>query len=316
MPVQPPAPATPVPPPPRQPHRRPHAARPEAAAPRRPGEGPPGPAPGPDAWPDTGRRPSTAEQPRPEPLGAPVTCPNCRTENAPDRTLCVRCALLLDPGPAPTARPPWWRRLLSGRRSRPRKTHVAGTRPRRGWRRPRIGLPVVLILLAVGIWFALPHLSGLFGFAKQETGTPESVPPATYRASSEAGEHPAAAAFDGFNNRYWAPEKTGEGVGEYLECDFAQPVRVMKIVVFSGTSARKDEFLTQGRPARLTVELTSKDGEKTSRTLRLRDQAGQQTFDVRGSDTVRARITVDAAYGSGEDRRTAVAEVEFFGQRE
>ncbi|WP_018488489.1 MULTISPECIES: discoidin domain-containing protein [unclassified Streptomyces] len=175
---------------------------------------------------------------------------------------------------------------------------------------------MVLVLLAVGVWFALPHLSGLLGFAKEETGTPESLPPTAYRASSEAGEHPAAAAFDGFNNRYWAPEKAGDGVGEYLEADFAQPVRMMKIVVFSGTSARKDEFLTQGRPARITVELTSRDGEKSSRTVRLRDQAGQQTFDVRGSGTVRARITVDAAYGSGEDRRTAVAEVEFFGRRE
>ncbi|MFE7533843.1 discoidin domain-containing protein [Streptomyces rhizosphaericola] len=175
---------------------------------------------------------------------------------------------------------------------------------------------MVLVLLAVAVWFALPHLSGLLGLAREETGTPESLPPAAYRASSEAGEHPAAAAFDGFNNRYWAPEKAGDGVGEYLEADFAQPVRMMKIVVFSGTSARKDEFLTQGRPARITVELTSREGEKSSRTLRLRDQAGQQTFDVRGSGTVRARITVDAAYGSGEDRRTAVAEVEFFGRRE
>lgn len=174
----------------------------------------------------------------------------------------------------------------------------------------------MLILLAVGVWFALPHLSGLFGFAKEETGTPESVPPAACQGSSEADGHPASAAVDGFNNRYWAPKKTGEGIGEHLECAFAQPVRMMKIVVFSGTSARQDEFLTQGRPARLTVELTSKDGKKTARTIRLRDQAGQQTFDIRGSDTVRARLTVDAAYGSGEDRRTAVAEIEFFGRRE
>ncbi|WP_437441674.1 NADase-type glycan-binding domain-containing protein [Streptomyces cavourensis] len=72
------------------------------------------------------------------------------------------------------------------------------------------------------------------------------MPPAAYRASSEAGEHPAAA-FDGFNNRYWAPEKAGDGVGQYLETDFAQPVRMMKIVVFSGTSARKDEFLRTSR---------------------------------------------------------------------
>ncbi|MEU5450332.1 MULTISPECIES: discoidin domain-containing protein [Streptomyces] len=282
------------------------------AAPRRPGDLPPGPAPGPDAWPDGGRESGDGPG-RSAPARAAVVCPNCRTENAPDRTLCRRCALLLDPGPAPGGRPPWWRRLL---RRRPRRTRAAGARPRRGWRRPRLGLPIVLVLLAVGVWFALPHLSGLFGFARQETGTPESVPPAVCRASSEADGHPASAAVDGFNNRYWAPERAGEGVGEHLECDFAQPVRMMKIVVFSGTSARQDEFLTQSRPARLTVELTSEDGEKTGRTIRLRDQAGQQTFDVRGSGTVSARITVASVYGTGKERRTALAEVEFFGRRE
>ncbi|MEK8144193.1 hypothetical protein NKH18_27090 [Streptomyces sp. M10(2022)] len=92
-------------------------------------------------------------------------------------------------------------------------------------------------------------------------------------------------------------------------------MRLMKMVVFSGTSARKDEFLEQARPARITVVLTSKDGEETSRVIRLRDQPGQQTFDVRGSGTVRARLTVDSAYGAGEGRRAAVAEVEFFGHR-
>ncbi|MEE1790779.1 hypothetical protein PUR28_08315 [Streptomyces sp. BE308] len=241
-----------------------------------------------------------------------MICPNCRTENAPGRTLCIRCALLLDPGPPPDVRPPWWRRIF---RRGPRQAHVAGTRPKRGWRRPRFGLPVVLLLLAVGIWFALPHLSGLFGFAKEETGTPESVPPSVFRASSAVSGHPAGAAFDGFNNRYWAPKEAGEGAGEYLECEFAQPVGVRKIVVFSGTSGRKDEFLTQARPARITVVLTAKDGKETSRTIRLRDQAGQQTFDVRGTETVRARLTVDSAYGTGEGRRVAVAEVEFFGRR-
>ncbi|MEV0580891.1 hypothetical protein OG521_02635 [Streptomyces sp. NBC_01463] len=172
----------------------------------------------------------------------------------------------------------------------------------------------MLILLAVGIWFALPYLPGLFGFAKEETGAPESVVPSAFRSSSAASGHPARAAFDGFNNRYWAPGETGDGAGEYLECTFAQPVRLLKMVVFSGTSARKDEFLTQARPARLTVVLTSKDGKKTTRTIRLTDQAGQQTFDLRGSETVSARLTVDSAYGTGKGRRVAVAEVEFFGQ--
>ncbi|MFC8077998.1 discoidin domain-containing protein [Streptomyces sp. NPDC057307] len=173
----------------------------------------------------------------------------------------------------------------------------------------------MLILLAVGIWFALPHMSGLFGLAKEETGKPESVPPTECRASSAQSGHPGGAAVDGFNNRYWAPEETGDGVGEFLECDFAEPVRVMKLLVFSGTSARKDEFLTQARPARVTVQLTSQDGKLTSRAIRLRDQAGEQTFDLRGSDTVRARLIVNSSYGAAKNRRIALAELEFFGRR-
>lgn len=171
---------------------------------------------------------------------------------------------------------------------------------------------MVLLLLA-GIWFALPHLPGLLGFAKEETGAPEAVVPSASLSSSAAAGHPASAAFDGFNNRYWAPQESGDGVGAYLECAFQQPVRLLKMVVFSGTSARKDEFLTQARPARITVTLTSKDGEETKRSIRLADQAGQQTFDVRGSETVGVRLTVESAYGAGKGRRVAVAEVEFFG---
>ncbi|WP_406458082.1 hypothetical protein OG782_35190 [Streptomyces sp. NBC_00876] len=176
-------------------------------------------------------------------------------------------------------------------------------------------LPILLLLLLTGIWFALPHLPGLLGFAKEETGAPEALPPSAFRSSGAASGHGASAAFDGFNNRYWAVRETGDGAGEYLECDFAQPVRTLKMVVFSGTSARKDEFLTQARPARITVVLTSKDGKETRRTIPLKDQAGQQTFDTRGTDIVRVRLTVDSAFGTGKGRRVAVAEVEFFGHR-
>lgn len=67
-------------------------------------------------------------------------------------------------------------------------------------------------------------------------------------------------------------------------------------------------------PARLTVPLTSRDGERTTRAIRLRDQAGEHTFNPRGSETVRVRFTVESAYGAAKDRRIAVAEVEFFGR--
>ncbi|MES9506814.1 discoidin domain-containing protein [Streptomyces sp. NPDC000609] len=269
--------------------------------------------PGPEALPDA---PPAPAHPPPGPAPAPpVRCPNCRTENDPGRTLCVRCALLLDPGPPPEVRPPWWRRIL---RRRTRQAPTAGTRPkRRLWRRPGLTLPILLIVLACGVWFALPHLSGWFGLAKDETGTPEAVPPTRFRASSRAPGHPAGAAFDGFNNRYWSPSAAGPdtGVGQYLECDFEQPVRVLKLVVFSGTSTKMDEFLTQARPARITVVLTSADGTSATKQLRVKDQPGQQTFDLRGSEVVRARLTTDTTYGAGPGRRLAVAEIEFFGRR-
>ncbi|MEV5602675.1 hypothetical protein AB0L33_14650 [Streptomyces sp. NPDC052299] len=283
--------------------------RPGPAAPRRPGDRPDAP-PGPAAWtPDT----SEPEPPAaPVRSAAPVRCPGCGADNAPDRTLCVRCALLLDPGPPPDARPPWWRRLF---RRDPARGHEAGARPRRRRRGPRLGVPLALLLVLAGVWFALPHLSGLLGLAKEETGAPESMPPSACHASSAAPGHPAGAAVDGFNNRYWAPEKTGGAAGEFLECTFDAPVRLRKMAVFSGTSTRADEYLTQARPARLVAELTARDGTRSTKTIRLTDQAGQQTFDVRGSETVRIRLTVDSAYGTGKGRRVAVAEVEFFGHR-
>ncbi|MEV5971713.1 hypothetical protein [Streptomyces sp. NPDC051921] len=241
---------------------------------------------------------------------ATVRCPNCGTENEADRTLCVRCALLLDPGPPPEVPPPWWRRLL---RRRKRQAPVAGTRPRRAWRRPRIALPLVLILLGAGVWFGLPHAGRLLGLARETTGTPESLPPSAVRASSEVKGHPAGAAFDGFTNRYWAPSALG---GATLEADFEKPgVRVTKLVVFAGTSAKKDEFLTQARPARIRVELISADGDTSSRLITLKDQPGQQTFDLRGSRVTRVRISPETAYGTGRGRHVAVAEVEFFGHR-
>lgn len=129
------------------------------------------------------------------------------------------CALFLDPGPASESRPPWWR--------------------------PSLALALTLILVAALVWFGLPHLSELLGFAKKETGSPESAPPSAFRSSSRAPGHPAGAAFDGFNNRYWAPKKLGAGVDEYLECDFDQPVRVMKLIVFSDPNILKKGFRSQ-----------------------------------------------------------------------
>ncbi|WEV28904.1 hypothetical protein OYE22_29745 [Streptomyces sp. 71268] len=257
----------------------------------------PGPAPGPVTR--TGSRP----------------CPRCRADNPHERRFCQRCgAQLGDPARAPGQnRLPWWRRLFGRDRDR---VLEAGSRPRhRTWPRPRLALPLTLLILLAAAYFARSQLSDALTFTQDQTGKPEALRPAEARASSEAGGHRAGAAFDGFTNRYWAPADTGPATGQYLEATFEKPVRLRKLLVISGRSANQDEFLTQARPAELTVTLFTTDGERSTKAVNLKDQPGQQTFDVRGSDVVRVRLAVDAAYGASAKRRVAVAEVEFFGRR-
>ncbi|PVE04492.1 NADase-type glycan-binding domain-containing protein [Streptomyces scopuliridis] len=315
---EPPAPATsapvsaPTPPPAPAPAPDPE---PVAAGPRRPGDRLDSPVPGPGEEPDEpagGPDPDAA--PRPD-RGPAVRCPNCRTENTPDRTLCLRCGLLLDPGPPPELPLSWWRRIL-GRRSRRRALPAAGTRPRRRlWRRPGLAIPLTLVILAAAVWFVRPHLSEAFDFTKDSTGTPEELRPIRVRGSSALSDHPPRDAFDTYTNRFWVPAEAGPGLGEYLEADFEEPVRMLKLVVFAGRSAKEDEFLAQARPAALTVTLRSAADELTEKRITLKDQPGQQTFDVRGSDVVRVRLAIDDVYGNGPGRRPAVAEIEFFGRR-
>ncbi|MEU2850218.1 discoidin domain-containing protein [Streptomyces syringium] len=296
-PTTPPRPRTPPPTP---------AEPPTPAAPRRPGDRP-------ERGPDSGPEPGPAGHPAPprRPPGRP--CPLCRTDNPYDRQLCRRCGAVLDTAPPPRrARPPWWRRIL--RRSD--RALAAGSRPRhRTWRRPRLELPLTLLVLLLAVWFGRSHLPDVFTFTRDRTTKPEALRPTEVRASSEAPGHPASAAFDGFNNRYWAPVNPGSGVGQYLEADFDKPVRLRELLITSGSSVNQDEFLTQARPARITVLLVAADGERRTKTVTLRDQPGQQTFALRGFDVVRVRLTADADFGIRLDRRLAVAEVEFFGRR-
>ncbi|MBB4885204.1 discoidin domain-containing protein [Streptomyces netropsis] len=299
-----------TPPTPAEPPSPPAAAPPPPAAPRRPGDRP---ERGPDGGPDPGRETGTTGHPAGARRPTGRLCPLCRTDNPYDRRLCHRCGAVLDTAPPPRrTRPPWWRRIL--RRSD--RALAAGSRPRhRTWRRPRLALPLTLLVLLLAVWFGRSHLPDVFTFTQDRTTKPEALRPTEVRASSEAPGHPASAAFDGFNNRYWAPVNPGSGIGQYLEADFDKPVRLRELLITSGSSVNQDEFLTQARPAKITVLLVAADGERRTKTVTLRDQPGQQTFAVRGSDVVRIRLTADADFGIRLDRRLAVAEVEFFGRR-
>jgi len=270
--------------------------------------------PGPD-------RPAAPAPPADSPAAAtgppPVAdrpCPRCGAANPHTRRLCGRCgAQLAAPEVlAAAAPPPWWRRVLR------RQEHVrqAGYRPRRrAWRRPRVALPVVVLVLAAGGWFARAALADLFAFARDSSAKPVALTVVHPSGSSRAAGHPAGSAFDGYSNRYWAPDTTGSGRGQYLEAEFDRPVRVQKVLITPGCSADEGTFLTQGRPSEVTVRLYTADGRSRSTSLSLDDGAGAQEFALRGSGVVGVRVVVDASRGTGAGRRLAVAEVEFYGHR-
>ncbi|MGP3966246.1 NADase-type glycan-binding domain-containing protein [Streptomyces sp. 6N223] len=282
---------------------------------RRPGDGaddgpvhPPGEPPAP-----------ASPAPAPEPVLARI-CLRCHSQNPPERSLCQRCgAPLAAPDrapvvPGPGRRPPWWRRIL--RRPGPARPLAAGTRPEhRARRRPRLLWPVLLVLLAVAAWFGRDQLADLFDFARDQTSDPEPLAPGAAESSSEAPGHPARAAFDGFSNRYWAPDETGRASGEFLVARFDEPVDLTSLIVTPGVSTRRDEFIDQARPSEITLTLTSENGEETREEISLRDEPEGQTFQVRASDVTSITLTVRAGYGEDPDRRMAVAEVEFFGHR-
>ncbi|NYI03900.1 zinc ribbon domain-containing protein [Allostreptomyces psammosilenae] len=265
--------------------------------------------------PDAGRSAPVAPEP-PDALpyvSGARPCPSCGTGNPPDRTLCRRCGSVLAVLPASMQRrTPWWRR----RRRRTRQPTAAGDRPlRRVWRRPSMVLPITLLVLLGGAWFGRAQISQAIDYVRDRTAAPAPVHPGAVRASSEAPDHPAAAAFDGASNRYWSPAQPGNGAGEYLEADFDTPVRLRALVIFAGASANQDEFLAMARPAEIVLTLHPAEGEPSTEVIRLSDRPGQQTFDVRAEDVVRVRLTVNTANGVQDGRSLAIAEVEFFHRR-
>lgn len=268
-----------------------------------------------EVQPGAPRRPRQVPQrpsaPKETPRPGDLICGQCGTGNDPVRRFCRSCGLLL--ADATPVRLPWWRRLWRWltRRSR----YVAGQR-RQSRIRPRLAAVVKLLALIVVVALAVTFGPGLvrraFDEVRDRTGKHEPVTPNGFTASSEREGAEANRIGDGASNRFWAP--TGDGANSWVEASFAQPVRLLDVVVTPGISLKKDEFLTTGRPHELVVVATSESGEERTFTLNLGDAAGPQTFGVDARKVVRARITVRSTYGPADTAGVAVAEVEFFGR--
>jgi hypothetical protein len=256
-------------------------------------------------------RPATTLPP-PEPLNpGDLICGNCGAGNKPSRKFCRRCGD--DLAAAEVAKVPWWKRLF---RRKP-KAVEAGTRPSRKRTAPRVpmGLVVLLGVLAalVVAGFLLRGfvVEGVDAVRDRVEGVEARIPDHTTASSSLRG-HGAGLATNGDPAEYWAPEKKGEGVGEYVEVTFDDPVRLVYVLVTPGAS-RQDQktFQALGRPSELKVTVDSDDGTVDVTDLELEDKRGSQEFHIGQSDVTKVRLEIVDSYAGAPGSHTAIGEIEF-----
>lgn len=257
------------------------------------------------------KRPIEEFPEEPTPTGGGQLCPRCGIGNELSRRFCRSCGSPLAVSAAPADRRSWWRRLvatLRTRRQAPSRRDRAATATAR-----RILLIIALICLFTVLAVVGPPLAKR-AVNEIRDRTQEHVPLTPVRMAASSA-HPTSQAHriaDGATNHYWAP--AGPAVKSWVEVTFANPVRLLDVVITPGISTDRSKFLTVARPEQMTIVGTRGDGRSTSATIRLRDKPGPQEFDVEMSDVVRVRLVVDSTYGPVTQPTVAIGEAEFFGR--
>lgn len=285
-----------------------------------------------------GRKPGAPQQPRAQKPGAPapkakrprppaddpiqhgdLVCGQCGIGNKPTRKFCRRCGNNL--AEAEVARLGWWARWRAKRRLR--KVKVAGARPRTaraGGFRPRVPvrlftLLALLAVFGVGAYTLRSNLGGAVETVRDRIAGVEQVRAdrGTATATSFQRGHGPQLAIDTNTNRWWAPADVGDGRGEKLTVTFAEPFRLVYLLIYPGVSAEDEEaFQRQGRPRELNVVLRREDGTAEVEKIELDDEIGQQRFGIGVSDVVEVTFEVRRAYaGNAADSRVAIGEIEF-----
>ncbi|GAA0350440.1 zinc ribbon domain-containing protein [Streptomyces turgidiscabies] len=242
-----------------------------------------------------------------------LPCPWCATPNMPDRHFCGRCAMPLSAqgGDEPGRRLPWWRRLLDLRGG---ETPWAGDRPRlrRGFGRIWnwiVGALVLTLLIAAVMNFGDAVNGVRDHFAKRAPADPDKV-----TASRSYPGHKPELAFDKRSNTWWGPGVTQSGEGQWIEARFAEPTRLLDVLITPGVSARAETLSESALPKRVEAQITTADGKKTTRILNLDQGAGAQTRAFRVGSVISVRFVILSAHAASGDKQVAIAEIEFFGR--
>ncbi|MEV6532419.1 zinc ribbon domain-containing protein [Streptomyces sp. NPDC051639] len=239
-----------------------------------------------------------------------LPCPWCATPNRPDRHFCGRCALPMAGERQTPERLPWWRRLLNSRNG---QTPWAGDRPRlrRGFGRVMnwvVGAVVLTLLVVAAMNTGTAVQAVKDHFAKRAPIGPDS-----YKASRSFPGHGAGLAFDKLNNTWWGPGVSQSGDGEWLEARFAQPTRLLDLVITPGVSTHADQISQSALPHRIEARVTTANGRTTTRFLTLDQGAGGQSRKFRAGDVTAVRFIIRSAYGAAASKQVSIAEIEFFG---
>ncbi|WTS34281.1 zinc ribbon domain-containing protein [Streptomyces sp. NBC_00111] len=262
--------------------------------------------------------PGVPSAPRPRvqaPGGEPADdvgppCPWCEVGNRPDRHFCRRCGMSLAKRPGvPEARRPWWRRMRDfGDRPAP----WAGDRPRL-----RRGIGRIVTWVAYGLALALViyaafHVSTAWNAGRDHFAKRAQISPDAAVASRSFGGHPPKSLFDKINNSWWGPGVSQAAEGEWVEARFMEPTRLLDILITSGISTKPSDLSEAALPHRMDAVITTADGKKTTRHIKLDQVSGPQQRKFRAQNVVSVRFVIRSAFNVGPDKQVSIAEIEFF----
>lgn len=235
---------------------------------------------------------TTAAPAATQPTGDGPQCPKCGTVNRTGAKFCRQCGTALTEA---AARQPTARR---------RRSHRTGGSP---WPRRIVALVVLAVLVVAGFVLA-PYIGNTFQIVLDKMGTPTSISPNRVTSSEAVPGHPVGAAVDGVSNQYWG----APSVGDWAQFSFAQPFRLLGVVITPGASTDPTAFAQQARPTRVDLDITTSNGATTTLPIVVADKPGPQTTNTGISDVTRIRLVIRAAADQRPGRAIALGEIEFF----
>jgi len=231
-----------------------------------------------------------------EPVPDGSRCEVCGTVNLVDAKFCRKCGTSLVGTTARQAA------VRSRRFTWPRWLRWRGGS---AWLRRIVALALVAVLVVAGI-LLYPLAVDLVQDVRDKLGSAAPISPSQTTGNAAVPGHPVTAAVDGVANQYWG----APAVGDFAEFTFAQPFRLIGVVITPGAGTDPAVFGRQARPTELDLVITTSNRATRTLHVSVADKPGPQTTDTGISDVVGIRLVIRAA--TPQDQPVAVGEVEFF----